>query len=398
MTAGDTGASLDAPGLYVHVPFCTSVCPYCDFAVTIAGERRRSSFVEALVLEAERSRWSGGAFDTVYLGGGTPSSMEVAQIEYTVGELRRLLPVRPDARVTLEANPEDVTVERVVAWRSAGVTAVSLGVQSFHDDELGFLGRRHGAREARRSLEVLADSGLDWVSADLIFGLPGQGADRWGRSLDAAVASGVDHLSCYQLTIHEGTVFGRRAAAGRLQEASDDVQGELFDLAHHRLEAAGWDHYEVSNWAASSAARSRHNLKYWRHVPYLGLGPSAHSFDGERRRWWNLRAVRRWQRKLLEDESPIEAWEDLTDSELLLETVLLGLRTSDGVDLEAVRRRFGCDVLARNRALFDRSFAEGLVVETAGRVRPTARGMAVAEAIVRSLDLGLDGTEAAPAS
>lgn len=387
-----------APGLYVHVPFCTSVCPYCDFAVTIAGPERRASYVEALQLEVGRAEWTAGAFDTVYLGGGTPSSLEAAQLEAILRVLRRELPVRDDARVTLEANPEDVTEDHVAAWRSIGASAISVGVQSFHDDELEFLGRRHKGRNARRALDLLVGSSFDWVSADLIFGLPGQTEDRWNRSLDVALASGVDHLSCYQLTIHDGTVFGRRAARGRLQEAPDEAQAELFDLAHRRLEAAGWDHYEVSNWAASPDARSRHNLKYWRHVPYLGLGPSAHSFNGHRRRWWNIRSVRRWQNALLDGRFPVDGSELLTDDDLLLEAVLLGLRTSDGVDLAALRRRFRCDLVARNRGLLDRLHAGGLVVEDRGRVRPTARGMAVAEAIVRSLDLGLAGTEGAPTS
>ncbi len=388
----------DAPGLYLHIPFCTSVCPYCDFAVTIAGLGRRASFVDALLLEAERADWTADAFDTVYVGGGTPSSLEVGQLEQVLAGVRRALPVLPEARITVEANPEDVTVARVAGWRAAGITAVSLGVQSFHEDELRFLGRRHGAREAHGALDILVDSGFDWVSADLIFGLPGQGVERWRGSLDAALASGANHLSCYQLTIHEGTVFGRRAARGRLQEAPDEDQGELFDLAHHRLEAAGWDHYEVSNWAASPADRSRHNLKYWRHTPYVGLGPSAHSFDGDRRRWWNIPSVRRWQNALLDGRSPIDGTERLTDAELVLEAVLLGLRTSDGVDLDALGRRFGRDLVAPNRALLDGLLADGLVLEEGGHVRPTARGMAVAEAIVQSLDLGLEGTRSAPAS
>lgn len=395
---GAGGTRSDAPGLYIHVPFCTSVCPYCDFAVTIAGAERRASFVDALLLEATRSEWDGGVFDTVYLGGGTPSSLDGAQLERILGGVRRMLPVRPDARVTLEANPEDVTVDHVATWSSVGVTGVSLGVQSFHDDELLFLGRRHGAREATRALEILVASRLDWVSADLIFGLPGQDSARWVRTLDVGLASGVDHLSCYQLTIHEGTVFGRRAARGVLREAGDEAQGELFGLAHDRLEAAGWDHYEVSNWATSPTARSRHNLKYWRHAPYLGLGPSAHSFDGDRRRWWNLRSVRRWQNAALEGRSPVDGRERLSDDELLLEAVLLGLRTSHGVDLTALGRRFGRDLVARNRALLDGLQADGTVTEEGGLVRPTARGMVVAEAIVRSLDLDADGTDAAPAS
>jgi len=366
--------------------------------VTIAGAERRGAFVDALLLEASRAEWDRGVFDTVYLGGGTPSSLDAVQLDRILGGIRRVLPVGSDTRVTLEANPEDVTVDHVAAWSSAGITAVSLGVQSFHDDELRFLGRRHGARAAIGALEILVDSGLDWVSADLIFGLPGQNVERWRHSLDVALASGVDHLSCYQLTVHDKTVFGRRAALGRLQEAPDEAQGELFDLAHDRLEAAGWDHYEVSNWAVSQAARSRHNQKYWRHVPYLGLGPSAHSFDGDRRRWWNIRSVRRWQKALLDRRSPVDGSERLTDDELLLETVLLGLRTSDGVDLAALGRRFGCDLVTRNRTLLDRLRTDGLVSEGGGRMRPTARGMALAEAIVRSLDLGLEGTEWPPAS
>jgi oxygen-independent coproporphyrinogen-3 oxidase len=384
----------DLGGLYLHVPFCSSVCPYCDFAVTLAGDDRRQAYVEAVVAEARLAQWTGPAFDTVYLGGGTPSSLEPEQIATILAGVRDALPVIPGARISLEVNPEDVTVERLEAWRSLGVAVVSLGLQSLEDRDLRFLGRRHQAAAGRRALELVASAGFETVAADLIFGLPDQRGPSWRRQLEEIVHRGVTHLSCYQLTIHEDTVFGRRRASGRLHEAPNELQAELFSVADEVLGTVGWDHYEVSNWAAAPRHQSRHNRKYWRHVPYLGLGPSAHSFRG-RRRWWNLRKLRLWQRAVAGGRRPIDGEELLGRDELALERVMLGLRTSRGVDLDELERGFGIHLVRDNERLLDRYMREGLVWRSGSRLGPTAAGMAVAEGLVRSLELTPSATRGA---
>ena len=379
--------TLTGAGLYIHVPFCASVCPYCDFAVTIAGAERRQAYLDGIAREAAAAAWVGPAFDTVYLGGGTPSSLSAGQLATLLDELRRSLPVGDDAAVFLEINPEDVTREAVAEWVELGVSFASLGVQSFDDEALAWLGRRHSADAARAAIENLRDGGVETVSIDLIYGLEGQTAVAWQRQLAEAAARAVNHLSCYQLTIHDGTVFGRRHAAGELAEAPEPRQAELFLRTHTVLADLGYEGYEVSNFAAAPRHRSRHNSKYWSHAPYLGLGPSAHSFDG-RRRWWNHRKLRIWQHAVEQGHQPVEGSEQLTSVELAFEAVMLGLRTAAGVDLSDVAAQHGIDILKPNRGTIERLRDSGHLVVDGSTVRPTLAGMAIADAIARSLEVG----------
>ena len=264
-----------APGLYLHVPFCSAICPYCDFSVLKAGVAARKRFVEHLIAEvplAAREWKDPRPFDTVYFGGGTPSLLPAEDLERVLGACRTHLSFAAPW-IFLEANPEDVTPEACAAWRGLGVRTLSLGVQSFADDALHFLGRRHGAAQARAAVETAQAAGFDTVSVDLIFGLPGQAVDAWQRELATAVALGPGHLSCYQLTIHARTRFGIAAKRGRLSEMSEGQQAVLFELTHRFLAAAGYCAYEVSNFARGRDHESRHNRKYWDHTPYLGLGP-----------------------------------------------------------------------------------------------------------------------------
>ena len=371
-------------GLYLHIPFCTSVCPYCDFAVTIAGADRRAGYLAALDREIAIARDHDLHFDTVYLGGGTPSSLTPEQLGRVLSKITAELDLAPDATYHLEINPDDVSDSTAEAWRELGFSFASLGAQSFNDEALTFLGRRHCATDARRAVETLLDVGFATVSVDLIFGLPDQTVDDWRRQLSTALELGVNHLSCYQLTIHRGTVFGHRRTRGELQELNEDGQAELYFLTHEVLEAAGWEGYEVSNFAAAPHHRSKHNQKYWDHTPYLGLGPSAHSYVG-RSRWWNQRKVRLWSAALEDERSPVEGRETLTDNELFFEAVMLGLRTADGVDMEKLRRRFGNEIAAFNEPAVERLVDSGHLRCNGRRIQPTPRGMAIAEGLVRAL-------------
>jgi putative oxygen-independent coproporphyrinogen III oxidase len=382
------------PGLYLHIPFCSAICPYCDFAVLTGGPQRRAAFVESMVAEIglwqqEAARWE--AFDTVYFGGGTPSALTAGEIGRLLAAARAALPVAADAWIALEANPEDVDRERLAAWRDLGVAMLSLGVQSFDAAALRFLGRRHTPEQARRSVELALEAGLT-VSADLIYGIEGvdgpEGGGRWRRDLEEAAALAPHHLSCYQLTIHEGTPFGFRAARGEMRELPEANQADLFRFTHTFLASRGYDGYEVSNFARAPEHRSRHNRKYWDHTPYLGLGPSAHSFDGTRR-WWNERKLPAYQARLAAGARPIAGDERLAPGELALEEVMLTLRTTAGLDLDGFRRRHGIDLLERNRARVGQLAAAGLLAENGGRLMPTLDGLAVADAVARSLDLGV---------
>ena len=325
-------------------------------------------------------------FDTVYFGGGTPSILDADRLVRLLDAVRTHLPVRDDARIFFEANPEDVTHETVSAWRALGVHTLSLGVQSFDERELRFLGRRHDASHAQAAVRECVATGFDTVSLDLIFGLPGQSADTLRESLGTAVALGPDHISCYQLTVHEGTAFGRRRARGRLVEMPEDEQAARYALIHEVLARGGWRAYEVSNFARETRHRSRHNMKYWRHLPYLGLGPSAHSFDGTRR-WWNHRGIAAYRAALDGGERPVAGSERLAREDLALEALMFGMRTTEGIDLRAFRRRFGVDIAARNRRFVDECLESGLLERVEDRLMPSAAGLAVADALAARLEL-----------
>lgn len=397
---GSSGSGVtEARGIYVHIPFCSAICPYCDFAVARRREDDRRRFVAALCGEIA-SCGSGGAavarevgagrVDTVYFGGGTPSALRVEQIEVIRDRLRAAFTIDPEAEWTIEVNPEDAAPESLKGWRDLGFDRISLGVQALDDRALRFLGRRHDAAAARASVERARNAGFRSVSLDLIYALSGFGGGWWRRQLDLAAALGPDHISCYELTIHAGTPFGRRRDAGRLLETSEDERAANFVAAHRRLAERGYEGYEVSNFARSEADRSRHNRKYWRHVPCLGLGPSAHSFDG-RRRWWNAAPWQRWHRALEDGASPVAEVERLTDRELLLETLMMGLRQRSGVDCAALERRFGFDSWSWNARQIEAWERAGWLLISGRRLQPTVEGMARADRLAAEWELPPEG-------
>ena len=378
------------PGLYLHIPFCSKICPYCDFTVLTGGPERRRRFSDHLVREIsmwaeERSTFE--SIDTIYFGGGTPSALAAEDIARILVAARENLSVQDDAWIFFEANPENVTPESVRIWRDLGVRFLSLGIQSFDTDALRFLGRRHTPEEARRSFETAREAGFETISIDLIYGLPDQPFEIWQSTLEQAVALQPDHLSCYQLTIHEGTPFGRWRDQGKMSETPEEIQGDLFLFTHSYLKDAGYPGYEVSNFARSLEHRSRHNQKYWHHVPYLGVGPSAHSFS-DNRRWWNERKLGPYEQRIEAGERPIEGSEELSRSDLALEALMLGLRTADGIDLPSFQERYGLDLLKHNEPLVERLVKERLLKLEGDILVPTLAGLAVTDSLARAFELG----------
>ncbi|REK00226.1 MAG: coproporphyrinogen III oxidase family protein [Acidobacteria bacterium] len=392
------------PGLYVHVPFCSAICPYCDFAVVRERPGESERFVEAVLAEA--ASWpiapEAPPFDTVYFGGGTPSALGFEQLERLVVGLGRRLPIAPGGEWSLEANPEDVRgSETLAAWRDLGFAVLSLGVQSLDDATLRDLGRRHDRVAALAAARLAAATGFDRVSADLIYATGGRPLDSWREELREAAALGLDHLSCYELTYHRGTAFERERRLGRRRMLDEDARAEWFEATHETLASQGFEAYEVSNFATAPRHQARHNSKYWSHQPYLGLGPSAHSFDGAVR-WSNVRSPRRWLERLQsrsvtggraaggEDLPPAVAELERLDLEqLLLEAVSLGLRTRAGLDLVSLRERFAVDLLAASGETVRRHREAGLLelVGEPGRpwLRASLRGWLVSESL--TLDL-----------
>ncbi|MXX74149.1 MAG: coproporphyrinogen III oxidase family protein [Holophagales bacterium] len=381
----------DAAGLYVHIPFCSAICPYCDFAVARGGEADRGRFVEALIEEIgllgcggdERGTvatriFESARFDTVYFGGGTPSALSVEQLGAVRGRLVGAFAIDPEAEWTIEVNPEDASAEALAGWRELGFDRISLGLQALDDRALRFLGRRHDAAAARASVERAREAGFRSVSVDLIYSLPGFDGGWWLGTLGEVAALGPDHVSCYELTIHEGTPFGRRREAGRLCETGEDERAANFVATHRRLAELGYEGYEVSNFARREADRSRHNRKYWRHQAYLGLGPSSHSFAG-RSRWWNVSSWKDWSAAVAGGDSPVAGREELKDDQLLLEAVMMGLRQRSGLDCAALEGRFGIDPAAGNGGRIEAWEKAGWLRVRGRRLEPTLEGMARAD-------------------
>jgi oxygen-independent coproporphyrinogen III oxidase len=322
----------ELPGLYVHIPFCKTKCPYCDF-YSIVDDSATDGFLKALKNEAVLYRKTFHQFDSLYFGGGTPSLINVKGLKEVFSVLRAQFEFSPDTEITIEMNPDDVTAEKLKSYRQLGVNRISLGVQSLNDKELTFLKRRHTAEGSRKALALIQEQGFDNVGIDLINGLPGQTEKCWMSTLEEALSFGPAHISCYQLTIGSKTVFGKMAQEGRLKIPSEEKQRRIFLSTSRFLQERGFIHYEVSNFAQGKKYRSRHNLKYWRHIPYLGLGPAAHSFQNNRR-WWNVRSVDGYCAALIRNDKPIEDDETLSPEQLELERLFLGFRNLDGVSIK----------------------------------------------------------------
>jgi oxygen-independent coproporphyrinogen-3 oxidase len=319
---------VNARHLYIHVPFCARRCTYCDFSIAV---RQRTPVAEYLDGLARELALAGRPADlaTVYLGGGTPSRLGgegIARLANLLGRPRDLV------EFTIEANPDDVTADAVRDWTAAGVNRLSLGAQSFDSRVLSWMHRSHAAGQIGRAVAVAREGGFANISLDLIFALPRALQRDWGRDLDQALALEPDHISLYGLTVEAGTPLFRQIARGESASPPDTRYEEEYLLAHERLAAAGLQFYEVSN-AARPGREAVHNRAYWRRVPYLGLGPSAHSFDGAGR-WWNEPAYAKWVALLKAGSRPVAGREILADAQRDLEQLYLGLRTVEGIEFE----------------------------------------------------------------
>ncbi len=362
------------PGLYVHVPFCSGKCPYCDF-YSLAAPSLIQPWLEGITREAGLYAGLFAPFDTLYLGGGTPSLLPEPVLDELLANLRSGFEFSGQTEVTLEANPEDIDLSKASFLRALGVSRVSLGVQSLNDEELVFLGRRHSAGQSLSALGALRQAGFDNISLDLIYGLPGQSEASWVETMRRVVEFSPEHLSCYLLTVEPGTRFGQLQERGRFSPPEEEAARRLFLLTSEYLTSHGYIHYEISNFARGDDLVSRHNNKYWRHTPYLGLGPAAHSFN-RGVRWWNLKSVRGYVEKLRVGRRPLDGEERLTEDELALEIVMLGLRTREGVSMAGWPERVG---------LIDRWLEQGLARIEEKRLILNPAGLVLADRL--SLDL-----------
>jgi oxygen-independent coproporphyrinogen-3 oxidase len=320
------------PGhLYVHVPFCARRCSYCDFSIAVRSRTPTDEYLAALNSELKQGAITGSALETVYLGGGTPSRLGGPGIASVLAAIRSHATIANDAEVTIEANPDDVNDIAVAQWQAAGVTRISLGAQSFDDNVLEWMHRTHNAAQIAQAVKTIRRGGISNISLDLIFALPAHLDRDWQSDVQRALELKPAHVSLYGLTVEAHTPIARWADRGAVVEGSEDQYAEEFLFANEEMTAAGFDHYEVSNFSLPGKS-SRHNSAYWTGAPYAGIGPSAHSFDGAARRW-NVAAYAEWVRRLSNSEPTLGGEELLTDENRDAEEVYLGLRTRAGLEI-----------------------------------------------------------------
>ena len=360
-------------GIYVHFPFCSVRCTYCDFPTVAGRDERIDGYLDALIEEiATHQPDAAGAADTVFLGGGTPSRMSAAQTARLLDALRGRFALDPEAEITLEGNPESLSAQGLAGFREAGVTRISVGVQSLDDTVLARAGRAHDAAEARRAVADARAAGFRDVSVDLIAGLPGERGESWSRTIDEIVSWAPDHVSVYLLETDKDTPLARGVRSGRVRIEDDDVMAAMYETTADRLAAAGYPLYEISNFARPGH-RSRHNLKYWTDAPYAGFGLGAHGYVGGERRA-NVRDLDGYVSAIEGGRSP-RAWSEPFDAERRLEEALfLGLRVAEGLDLAAVGERYGLDPEARYAEAWERALDAGLIARDGSRVRLTRSG------------------------
>lgn len=330
-------------GLYIHIPFCESKCGYCDFFVVAKRQPPISAYLRALrkeiLLYAGEPKVRLLHFETLYLGGGTPSLLSASQVDALINLVTAEFSFSSSPEITIEANPGTVDLDKLRDYRTSGVNRLSLGVQSFHPEELLLLDRTHSVDDVLASYSEARKAGFDNISLDLIFALPNQSVEMWQKSLALAIALAPEHISTYNLTFKEATPFSRKLDRGEIRITPENVQQQMFLQTIDTLQSHGYCHYEISNYAYLNK-RSLHNQKYWDGSPYLGLGPSAHSFVNKRR-FWNVRDLRKYAERLENGQPPIAGEEFLGPDEESLERVILGLRQRQGIHLRAFETELG---------------------------------------------------------
>lgn len=318
-------------GIYIHIPFCNSKCAYCGF-YSIPSQKRKAEFLEALKQEmvSRKDYLHGEAVETIYFGGGTPSILKVEEIENLLGLIQEYYSVEANAEITLEANPDTLSMEYLQGLRAIGINRLSIGIQSFFDDDLRYLSRRHDAGHARQCIQLAKDAGFDNISIDLIYGLPTSNADQWSRNLDLFFEMEIPHLSAYALTLEPNSILTKQIEMGKVLPINEEDAVRDYEVLFRRAAENGYLHYEISNFC-KPGKHSRHNSSYWFGIPYAGFGPSAHSFDGTSRQW-NVASLERY------GESEREA---LSPEQIYDEYVMLRLRTLWGIDLKYMKREMG---------------------------------------------------------
>jgi len=374
-------------GLYLHIPFCKQACSYCDFYF-VTRQHQQQDFVHALVQEIRSKRdtkFTQDKIRTIYFGGGTPSLLSTDQLEQIIAAIDDTFSLEVE-ECTMELNPDDVSQNYLAAIHSMGITRASMGVQSFDEDLLRFMHRAHSREEALRCLELLAKTGFESFTVDLIYGNPNQSIEMLSKDIEKLLEFNPPHISAYSLTIEENTRLGKQVSLGRLQAPEDDFTAQHFEIVHQKLSEKGIHQYEVSNFA-KPGFEAKHNSAYWSHKNYLGLGPSAHSF------WWNddRQSAERWNNKKDINAYLKSDWEEKSDLEILElhqlaeERVMLGLRTKKGVNPADLTQRYNFNLSERQKAYLQAKERDGMVEYNPDRIALTSTGLVIADLIILDL-------------
>jgi oxygen-independent coproporphyrinogen-3 oxidase len=381
----------DTAGLYVHIPFCLRKCPYCDFFSIVADPQRQTDFLNALIKEIglRGDTAIGFGFDSLYIGGGTPSVLSFGEMARVQECLQNHFKFSQDAEITVEANPGTIDAAKLKGYRALGINRINIGVQSFDDQNLAFLGRIHNAHQALEAVATARAAGFANLGIDLIYGLPDQSQRGWLRDLKKAVSLEPEHISSYILTLEKNTPMGEDFSKGGFTPLAEGETARLFETTLQFLGENDYTQYEISNFARSSTAdqrsgrdhRSRHNRKYWNHTPYLGLGPSAHSFLRPRR-LWNHPSMAAYIASLNTAKLPIAGEESLTPGQALMEGIYLGLRQTRGIRIEDFNRNFGIDFEKTFSALLEELASQKMLQHTSASCRLTVKGQRLLDSVV----------------
>lgn len=379
-----------AAGIYIHIPFCETRCTYCDFNIALWDESLARRYVDALLVEIERESFGAGEpminVDTISFGGGTPSAISGEDLERVVEKCRSSFIIHEPLEISVEVNPGTLSPAKLASYRRAGVNRVSVGVQSFDDEELRALSRTHSAQDARETIRLLRNEGFDNLSIDLIAGLPGQSLEVWRENIEKTIDLGLEHVSVYILELQERTRMHSQVKHGLIATPDDERAVEMYYELVDALTGAGFEHYEISNFArraepdAPSPFRSRHNLKYWTDQPYWGFGCGAHGYDLVSR-WSNLKSTREYSERLLRGQSAIAERLPISAGERLQDAAFLGLRLPEGIDLTRFYEAYGADLLREFESELAEVFDAGLLEVENGRLKLTRRGLVLSNEV-----------------
>jgi oxygen-independent coproporphyrinogen-3 oxidase len=370
-------------GIYIHIPFCKQACHYCDFHFS-TNQSVRKNLVECIKDELiiQNPYLKNEVVNTIYFGGGTPSVLEEDELKLILEAIRNHFEINNGAEITLEANPDDLTESNLTYFKALGINRLSIGIQSFHNQFLSFLNRTHTSEKAIEGIKNARKIGFVNISLDLIYAIPGESDEQWLADIDQALALAPEHISCYSLTIEEKTVFGKWAASGKLKIVEDDISARHLELLMEKLEANGYEHYEISNFA-KPGFHSRHNSNYWSSELYLGVGPSAHSYNGATRQF-NISNNHLYIKSIQRQQIPFEK-ETLSREDKINEYLLISLRTAQGANLIKLKSDYEFDLLENASAYINNLLASNLALLEDNMLRLTKKGKLLADKIASDL-------------